>query len=87
MPFHSGEVFQYVFLMMNSLIGCALLDAIGSAGFPGDFAGRKPGMLVDLNPVFHQKLTKVALRCENDLFLVNTACQHITIMILCNSPH
>ena len=87
MPFHSGEVFQDVVLMMSSLIGYALLDAIGSAGFPEDVAGRKPGMSVHLNPVFHQKLTKAALRGENDLFLVNIACQHIPILILCNSPH
>ena len=87
MPFHSGEVFQDVVLMMNFLIGYALPDAIGSLGFPGDFVGRRPGMSVHLNLVFHQKLTKAALLCESDLFLVNTAYQHIPILILCNSPH
>ena len=73
--------------MMNFLNGYALPGAIGSAGFQGDFEGRKQGMLVYLNPVFHQKLTKAALLCENDLFLVNTACQHIPILILCNYRH
>ena len=87
MSFHSVEVFQDVVLMMSSLIGYALPDAIGSAVFHGDFAGRRQGMSVHLNPVFHQKLTKAALRCENDLYLVNIACQHIPISILCNYPH
>ena len=60
MSFHSVEVFQDVFLMMIPLIGDALPDAAGSAEFPGDFAGRKAGMLVFLNSVFHHKLTKAA---------------------------
>ena len=60
MSFHNGEVFQDVVLMMHSLIGYALPDAIGSAGFPEDFAGRKPGMSVHQNTVFHQKSTKAA---------------------------
>ncbi len=43
-PFHIGEVFQFVVLVMNYLIEFALPDEVRSVKFLEGFAGRKVGI-------------------------------------------